>query len=108
MVDKWGSGSSFCDRSAGKDRRRAYPSSPASPTKETIERSSLFLFVGDGFPVPILAKTEKTPWNPTSLDPKGGCYPDGRFYLFATISTHFRRSRRRGGVALSLYDELFC
>ena len=47
--------------STGKDRRPAYPSSPAQFTKETIERSSLFLLVGDGFPVPIPAKTRLMP-----------------------------------------------
>ena len=40
---------------------REKPSSPASRTKETVERLSLFFVVGDGFSVPFVAKTAKTP-----------------------------------------------
>ena len=37
------------------------------------------MLVGDGFPVPIRAKTDKTHWNPTSLDSQG-------FYFVAVVS----------------------
>ena len=40
-------------------------------TIETVERLSLFLFVGDGFPVPFLPRTAKSPVFPTKTEAQG-------------------------------------
>ena len=82
LVDSLDSGSSVHCGRAG--------SSPASPTKETVERLSLFLLAGDGFPVPILAKTAKAPGFPMTLEIKGLfcylCVCSFSFQLFTPIS----------------------
>ena len=51
-----------------------------------------------------LAKTNKTPWNPMTLDPKGSfCYSYCRFRLFVTVSAYSGRSRRRCFVFLCAF-----
>ena len=53
LVDSLDSGSSVHCGRAG--------SSPASPTKETVERLSLFLFVGDRLSAPLVTQTAQIP-----------------------------------------------
>ena len=60
-------------------------SSPASPTKETIERSSLFCLQETDLTPQSCPKRSKTPWDPIAMDPKGYFLPIRTYSLLSPL-----------------------